>query len=100
MKKNKQLQAFAPIVLGTRFYKNEEYPQALPMLCQGHTQLQAAISSRVSQDDPQLVQREKELLARLDDVIDDAYRQARASGDPQFAALSPDENTHRFNCPK
>jgi hypothetical protein len=96
LKRNKQLQAFAPVVLGTRYYQNQKYLEALPLLCQGHTQLQAVIAAP---QDAQLLQREKDLLGRLDDIIDDSYRKAKASGEPQFAALTPD-GTHRYNCPK
>jgi len=97
LKRNKQLQAFAPVVLGTRYYQNHSYPDALPLLCQGRTQLQALISG--PSQDAQLLQREKDLLGRLDDIIDDSYRKAKASDAPQFAALTPDEN-NRYSCPK
>ena len=97
LKRNKQRQAFAPVVLGTRYYQNHKYLDALPLLCQGRTQLQVMISEPGS--DSQLVQRGKNLIAKLDGVIDDSYRQAKASGEPQFAALTPDEND-RYSCPK
>lgn len=97
LKRNKQLQAFAPVVLGTRYYQNHSYLDALPLLCQGRTQLQAMISGP-PQEAP-LLQKEKDLLGKLDEVIDDSYRQEKASGEAQFAALSPDDDG-RYRCPK
>ena len=38
LKRNKQRQAFAPVVLGTRYYQNHNYLEALPLLCQGCSQ--------------------------------------------------------------
>jgi hypothetical protein len=99
LKRNKELQAFAPIVLGTRLYQNHSYIDALQFLCKGHTQLQSTVSRQASSSNSQLLQRERDLLAKLDVVIDDSYKEAKASGEPQFAALSPDLSG-QYTCPK
>lgn len=99
LKRNKELQAFAPIVLGTRLYQNHSYIDALQFLCQGHTQLQSTVLRQASGANSQLLRREKDLLVTLDAVIDDSYKQAKASGGPQFAAITPDPNG-QYTCPK
>jgi hypothetical protein len=99
LRRNKELQAFAPIVLGTRLYQNQSYINALQFLCEGHTQLQSTVLRQGSGPNSQLLQRERDLLAKLDTVIDDSYKQAKASGEPQFSALTPDLNG-QYTCPK
>jgi hypothetical protein len=99
LKRNQELQAFAPIVLGTRLYQNHGYIDALQFLCQGHTQLQSTVLRHSSTPNSLLSQREKELLTQLDAVIDDSYRQAKASGEAQYSALSPD-SSGKYKCPE
>ncbi len=103
VKKSRELQAFAPVVLGTRHYKNEEYESAVRFLCEGESKLQLALSganaTTTTPEQKTFMDREKTLLAQVQSMVDDSIRKAKATGQPQYAALSPGAGG-RYSCPK
>ena len=103
VKKSRELQAFAPVVLGTRHYKNEEYESAVRFLCEGESKLQLALKGSndpaASPEQKAFVDREKALLAQVQSMVDDSIRKAKATGLPQYGALSPAADG-KYGCPK
>jgi hypothetical protein len=102
VKKYIELGAFVPVVLGTTFYQNDQFEDAISPLCEGETKLQVAIAKQGASQTPEqkaFVQHEKDLLVHVQTMVNVSLKKLKNAGKPQYKALTPDAGGN-FSCPK
>lgn len=102
VKKYIELGAFVPVVLGTNLYQIGQFEDSVSPLCEGQKKLEVALAKlppSPAPDQKSLAEHEKQLLGKVRDMVDDALKQAKDSGKPQYKNLVPEADGH-FSCPK
>jgi hypothetical protein len=102
VKKYIELGAFVPVVLGTNLYQIGQFEDSVSPLCEGQKKLEVALAKlppSPTPDQKSLAEHEKQLLGKVREMVDDALKQAKASGKPQYKDLAPESDGH-FSCPK
>jgi hypothetical protein len=102
VKKYIELGAFVPVVLGTNLYQIGQFEDSVSPLCEGQKKLEVALAKlppNPAPDQKSLAEHEKQLLGKVRSMVDDALKQAKDSGKPQYKDLLPEADGH-FSCPK
>jgi hypothetical protein len=96
-KRGAELRAFAPLALGIRSYRNLQYDDAIPLLCQGTHQLDVLLANP-SAIDPSLQSDVTKLLANVRKLTSDAIKSARRAPGSRYGLLQPTASGE-FTCP-
>lgn len=97
-KRGAELRAFAPLALGIRAYRNQQYNESIPPLCQGVHELDALLASPPGALEDPLRADLTTLLTNVRKIVSEAIKAARAKEGSRYILLRPGADG-RFTCP-